>query len=137
MIIHTFLQTKIKLPGSFDLNKRGKSTFTMIIMTIIILDKDTENNNIRHSIVVSIPACHAGDQGSIPCDGKINFLRSNSVFFRCFLYFQIGILDNAINNVDSIYNGDRDDGGVQLSPFPAIVEHGLGANVQNSTRFVN
>jgi hypothetical protein len=24
---------------------------------------------IRHSIVASIPACHAGDQGSIPCVG--------------------------------------------------------------------
>jgi hypothetical protein len=27
-------------------------------------------NSIRHSIVASIPACHAGDQGSIPCDGE-------------------------------------------------------------------
>ena len=26
-------------------------------------------HRIRHSIVASIPACHAGDQGSIPCDG--------------------------------------------------------------------
>ena len=25
---------------------------------------------IRHSIVASIPACHAGDQGSIPCVGN-------------------------------------------------------------------
>jgi hypothetical protein len=47
------------------------------------------------------------------------------------------LINNAINNVDSIYNGDRDDGGVHLSPLPASVEHGLGANVQNGARFVN
>ena len=29
----------------------------------------------RHSIVASIPACHAGDQGSIPCVGGILFSR--------------------------------------------------------------
>ena len=34
---------------------------------------------IRDSIVASIPACHAGDQGSIPCDG-VSFL-----FGYCFL----------------------------------------------------
>ena len=26
---------------------------------------------IRHSIVASIPACHAGDRGSIPRDGVV------------------------------------------------------------------
>ena len=29
------------------------------------------NTKFRHSIVASIPACHAGDQGSIPCDGEL------------------------------------------------------------------
>ena len=27
--------------------------------------------SVLDSIVVSIPACHAGDQGSIPCRGEI------------------------------------------------------------------
>ena len=27
------------------------------------------SNQVRHSIVASIPACHAGDRGSIPRDG--------------------------------------------------------------------
>jgi hypothetical protein len=31
-------------------------------------------HNVRHSIVASIPACHAGDQGSIPCDGDKTIL---------------------------------------------------------------
>ena len=29
----------------------------------------TRSNKVRHSIVASIPACHAGDRGSIPRDG--------------------------------------------------------------------
>jgi hypothetical protein len=29
---------------------------------------------VRHSIVASIPACHAGDQGSIPCVGEQFYL---------------------------------------------------------------
>ena len=28
---------------------------------------------VRHSIVASIPACHAGDRGSIPRDGVFAF----------------------------------------------------------------
>ena len=31
-------------------------------------------NLVRHSIVASIPACHAGDRGSIPRDGEYVFL---------------------------------------------------------------
>jgi hypothetical protein len=31
--------------------------------------KNNKNTAFRHSIVASIPACHAGDQGSIPCVG--------------------------------------------------------------------
>ena len=31
---------------------------------------------IRHSIVASIPACHAGDRGSIPRDGNLGNWRS-------------------------------------------------------------
>ena len=34
------------------------------------LDKDLELP-VLDSIVVSIPACHAGDQGSIPCRGAL------------------------------------------------------------------
>ena len=32
-------------------------------------------SQIRDSIVASIPACHAGDQGSIPCHGTFSNLR--------------------------------------------------------------
>ena len=32
---------------------------------------------ILGSIVVSIPACHAGDQGSIPCRGEV--LKRNAI----------------------------------------------------------
>ena len=39
----------------------------------MIVDK---MRSIRHSIVASIPACHAGDQGSIPCDGGLVLLIS-------------------------------------------------------------
>ena len=39
------------------------------IKTDCVSEENTVCNNIRHSIVASIPACHAGDQGSIPCDG--------------------------------------------------------------------
>ncbi len=35
----------------------------------LFLSRDTQQVPIRHSIVASIPACQAGDQGSIPCDG--------------------------------------------------------------------
>ena len=31
--------------------------------------EDRRKSAIRHSIVASIPACHAGDRGSIPRDG--------------------------------------------------------------------
>ena len=36
----------------------------------LIATTPLRTNSIRHSIVASIPACHAGDQGSIPCDGE-------------------------------------------------------------------
>ncbi len=35
---------------------------------------------IRDSIVVSIPACHAGDRGSIPRHGVIIFKKFISIF---------------------------------------------------------
>ena len=38
--------------------------------------------SFRHSIVASIPACHAGDQGSIPCDG---------VFCHIYGYYRGGL----------------------------------------------
>ena len=34
-------------------------------------DKFATNSSVLVSIVVSIPACHAGDQGSIPCRGVL------------------------------------------------------------------
>ena len=40
-------------------------------MSSEIARKGPRMASFRHSIVVSIPACHAGDQGSIPCDGII------------------------------------------------------------------
>ena len=33
--------------------------------------KNADVTNIRCSIVASIPACHAGDRGSIPRDGVL------------------------------------------------------------------
>ena len=40
----------------------------------MILFKKIKKIPIRVSIVVSIPACHAGDRGSIPRHGEIFFL---------------------------------------------------------------
>ena len=37
---------------------------------------------IRVSIVVSIPACHAGDRGSIPRHGDLFFLIENFLSFK-------------------------------------------------------
>ena len=34
------------------------------------------------SIVVSIPACHAGDRGSIPCRGEISRCHGVMIFFK-------------------------------------------------------
>ena len=48
------------------------------VRIMIVMDKSCDYR-IRHSIVASIPACHAGDQGSIPCDGKY-------MLFWSFLY---------------------------------------------------
>ena len=42
----------------------------MVIMYVIIV-YCIWRKVIRHSIVASIPACHAGDRGSIPRDGVI------------------------------------------------------------------
>jgi hypothetical protein len=36
-----------------------------------VLDEASSYQHIRHSIVASIPACHAGDRGSIPRDGEL------------------------------------------------------------------
>ena len=38
--------------------------------------------NIRSSIVVSIPACHAGDRGSIPRFGVVVFFLNNNDHFQ-------------------------------------------------------
>ena len=40
-----------------------------IALILLILGKMGLVGTIRHSIVASIPACHAGDRGSIPRDG--------------------------------------------------------------------
>ena len=55
-------------------------------------------NIVRHSIVASIPACHAGDQGSIPCDGVTFVPRwkiANDIFsFVLFKQFVHGLQIN-------------------------------------------
>ena len=38
-----------------------------------ICNEEFQSVDILGSIVVSIPACHAGDQGSIPCRGGMTF----------------------------------------------------------------
>ena len=43
--------------------------------------------SVLDSIVVSIPACHAGDQGSIPCRG-VTFLTINDVITLTSHYFR-------------------------------------------------
>ena len=43
--------------------------------------------SILDSIVVSIPACHAGDQGSIPCRGAV--LLTNKGPILIFLFFTL------------------------------------------------
>ena len=55
---------------------RTVSSFKMLhvsllefLLTYLVTNGRNSFNGIRHSIVASIPACHAGDQGSIPCDG--------------------------------------------------------------------
>ena len=49
---------------------------------------------IRHSIVASIPACHAGDRGSIPRVGGLfpftPLLLSSIARFFSGLYFELG-----------------------------------------------
>ena len=40
---------------------------------IWISNEEFTHVDILGSIVVSIPACHAGDQGSIPCRGETIF----------------------------------------------------------------
>ena len=51
---------------------------------------------VLDSIVVSIPACHAGDQGSIPCRGA-NF------FEKYFLDFIIYIKNDADSDFNDHY----------------------------------
>ncbi len=56
----------------------------------LIVDVLTADRQIRHSIVASIPACHAGDQGSIPCDGEeYLFLVSMSKTTVIYNYFEL------------------------------------------------
>jgi hypothetical protein len=40
-------------------------------------------------------------------------------------------INNVINNVDLIHNGDGDNSGVRVPPLPAGAEHGLGADNPN------
>ena len=46
---------------------------------------------IRHSIVASIPACHAGDRGSIPRDGVSHYWFSGKIQ-RCHRWAPSSIL---------------------------------------------
>ena len=56
-------------------------------LEILNWDTTPNNNSVRHSIVASIPACHAGDQGSIPCDGDCLFLKK-ALSILAFCYFE-------------------------------------------------
>ena len=52
-----------------------------MIQYIIVVDMTDDVIKFRHSIVASIPACHAGDQGSIPCDGELPFALLSLIFY--------------------------------------------------------
>ena len=45
--------------------------------------KNLAGNPIRVSIVVSIPACHAGDRGSIPRHGELFYIFPESKDLEC------------------------------------------------------
>ena len=58
----------------------GEDCNRSIVHEYVIIRQNCRENNhnmgtrirtklVRHSIVASIPACHAGDRGSIPRDG--------------------------------------------------------------------
>jgi hypothetical protein len=48
------------------LRSRGSFVFVVVRVASYDLSQSTTLGKIRGSIVVSIPACHAGDPGSIP-----------------------------------------------------------------------
>ena len=45
------------------------SSLLHMYIEVYVSTEHTRSNKVRHSIVASIPACHAGDRGSIPRDG--------------------------------------------------------------------
>ena len=64
-----------------------RTKYEIELNMIIVWKKETSNS--RCSIVVSIPACHAGDPGSIPGNGVFFFYFSNKRLstFACFFFF--------------------------------------------------
>ncbi len=66
--------------------------YRMIIRIAIMLIRIAKNLilNILDSIVVSIPACHAGDQGSIPCRGDLFILLFSCLKFSDSTRFELG-----------------------------------------------
>ena len=64
---------------------RSRGTFFLVVVRVAIYDLSPSivAYKIRGSIVVSIPACHAGDPGSIPGLGAF-FSFCCSVFFVFF-----------------------------------------------------
>ena len=52
-------------------------------MILFIYCNVSDMMHVRHSIVASIPACHAGDQGSIPCHGGFSWHGAVVTHFTC------------------------------------------------------
>ena len=52
----------------------------LIYFNLVDTTKDTDQQMpVLDSIVVSIPACHAGDQGSIPCRGALFKVKNKKI----------------------------------------------------------
>ena len=60
------------LPVQTNLNYSGPYVQVGSIRIQLSMIKNENNTAFRDSIVVSIPACHAGDPGSIPGRGILN-----------------------------------------------------------------
>ena len=60
--------------------------------TILSSAVEQQQHYVRHSIVASIPACHAGDRGSIPRDGAFLHYWFSGKIQRCHRWAPSSIL---------------------------------------------
>ena len=54
--------------------------YIYIVYVRYITHQYTSHSSILDSIVVSIPACHAGDRGSIPRQGELFYFKKYIIF---------------------------------------------------------